>query len=133
MAFQCPTCGSRRLRFSNPRCWQESVLNWLGWYAARCRDCEARFLGHLLMPDSWLYAKCPRCYRTDLSTWDDRHIRPRTRTKIMLLLGAERMRCEACRCNFASFRPRKMWYRRGKPQELESSEAALLQKENGSK
>lgn len=120
MPFKCPTCGSRRVRHSHAQSWQESVLNWLGWYAARCRECDTRFMGHLMMAGNWVYAKCPRCYRTDLATWDEKRVRARTWTSIKLWLGAGKMRCEACRCNFSSFRPRKSWYRRAKPAEPEN-------------
>lgn len=118
----------------------------------RCRDCEARFNGHYLMPDTWFYAKCPRCYRSDLNTWDARHYKAGWWTRWKLSLGAKQVRCEACRCNFASFRPRRTWYRRPKPSaalaarlgkvresidyelpEFDSDDRFFPQKENGSK
>jgi transposase-like protein len=56
------------------------------------------------------YAQCPRCLRQDLGTWDLRHYRPTLWTRIQIALGANRWRCEACRCNFVSFFGRKAKY-----------------------
>lgn len=52
----------------------------------------------------WRYAKCPRCYRMELSTWSEQHYVPRTRVIFLLRLGATPYRCEFCRLNFVSFR-----------------------------
>lgn len=57
-----------------------------------------------------LWAKCPRCYRMDLSTWDPKYYRVGGWTAFQLAIGAHRWRCEACRCNFASFRQRQRKY-----------------------
>lgn len=77
----------------------------------RCQDCDRRYLAHILAPSSILFAKCPRCYRMDLSSWDQKHYHAPARIRLKVALGARRMRCEACRCNFASFRVRRRWYR----------------------
>ncbi len=56
------------------------------------------------------YAQCPRCLRQDLTTWDLRHYRATGWMRLRILLGAKRWRCEVCRCNFVSLRPRKEKY-----------------------
>ena len=64
---------------------------------------------------SWKYARCPRCYRQELTTWSLQYYNPPTSTMLKLHLGAQRYRCAACRCNFASFKPcrdKKVWVRR---------------------
>ena len=112
MPFECPECASRKARSSPPYNLGEWLLRRLGWHYLRCLDCDERYRRHILLPDSFIYAKCPRCYRMDLSTWEQHHYRTSTFTRLKLALGARRMRCEVCRCNFASFRKRKKWYRR---------------------
>jgi hypothetical protein len=53
---------------------------------------------------AWRYARCPLCYRQELTTWSEQYYHPRRWTIILLRLGATPYRCAACRCNFASFR-----------------------------
>jgi len=53
------------------------------------------------------YARCPECYRTELTVWSQRHNRATGGQELALALGAKRVRCAACRCNFVSFRLRK--------------------------
>ncbi len=57
--------------------------------------------------DSFKFARCPRCYRQDLTTWSLEYYHPPTSTALKLKMGANAVRCAACRCNFASFRPIK--------------------------
>lgn len=61
---------------------------------------------------SLTYAKCPKCLRMDLSMWDPKYYRSSLLTSVLVWLGANRWRCEPCRTNFVSFRPRKEKYRR---------------------
>ncbi len=56
------------------------------------------------------YAKCPRCLRMDLSAWDPKYYRPSFWMELRVWLGAHRWRCDPCRHNFVSFRPRKLRY-----------------------
>ena len=51
------------------------------------------------------FAKCPRCYRTELSRWNVDNYAVPTSMSIKLALGASPYRCEHCRCNFTSFKP----------------------------
>lgn len=56
---------------------------------------------------SWKYARCPRCYRQELTKWAAHRYRPARWTRFLLTIGARPRRCPACRCNFASFKPLK--------------------------
>jgi hypothetical protein len=69
------------------------------------------------------YTQCPRCLRQDLSTWDLRHYHATLWMRVRMLFGARRWRCEVCRCNFLSLRPRKEKYVRpaGRPTSGEAS------------
>jgi len=71
------------------------------------------------------YAQCPRCLRQDLSTWERRHYHAPASMQILMLFGANRWRCEACRCNFVSFLGRKEKY-------VRPAERAQEQSANGS-
>lgn len=83
---------------------KEELFRMVGIYAVRCDDCGHRFSDSLWRFADVIYAKCPKCYRTDLSTWMLRYYRPGNWTLIKNWLGGRRMRCEACRHNFVSFR-----------------------------
>jgi hypothetical protein len=53
---------------------------------------------------AWKYARCPRCYRQELTTWSEHYYHPPRLIVMLLRLGATPYRCAACRCNFASFK-----------------------------
>ncbi len=57
------------------------------------------------------FARCPRCWRLDLSRWslEDYHVS--FFSSLLLNLGANPYRCEYCRVNFVSFRKRKERYK----------------------
>ena len=78
----------------------------------RCRRCRHSWETSAWANQAWRYARCPRCYRQDLSTWDTSYYNPDFSTGLLLALGARPQRCEACRCNFASYRPRRRRYSR---------------------
>jgi hypothetical protein len=59
-----------------------------------------------------LWARCPRCWRTDLATWSEEDYRAPAFQNLRIAFGAHRFRCEYCRVNFTSFRPRLERYRR---------------------
>lgn len=82
----------------------EELLRMVGVYSVRCEDCGHRFRDNLWRFSDVIYAKCPKCYRTDLSTWMMRYYRPGFWTRVKNAVGGRRMRCEACRHNFVSFR-----------------------------
>jgi hypothetical protein len=40
----------------------------------------------------------------DLGVWDARYYSPTLAARIKMAVGGKRFRCEACRCNFVTFR-----------------------------
>lgn len=106
MLDPCPSCGSKDVRVSRQLTVLESVGTIFGHYPVRCRRCNTRFTSGIWKISLATYAKCPRCYRTDLSNWDVEKYDVPARIRLKLSLGANPLRCEYCRCNFASFRPR---------------------------
>jgi hypothetical protein len=106
----CPECGTRDIRTSQPRTLGERIKGLVGCYQLRCKRCETRFQGALWRPGLIWYARCPRCYRTELSTWSEQYYNPPSWVVFQLRMGATPYRCEYCRCNFASFRACKERY-----------------------
>jgi len=76
----------------------------VGFVPVRCRDCEERFTQSLWQFGNWQYARCPRCYRLDLSIWSESHYIVSWDMRLLMTLGAKKFRCEVCRHNFISFR-----------------------------
>jgi hypothetical protein len=107
MQLACPQCGTRDIRVSHRQSLAEILKAIVGVYPLRCRRCRTRWETSVWAGGAWKYARCPRCYRQDLSTWSERYYRPPGWTHLMLRMGATPYRCAACRCNFASFRPCK--------------------------
>jgi len=66
--------------------------------------CKTRFGTSMWEGQTWKYARCPKCLRFELSTWSEQYYNPPTSTVFLLRMGATPYRCDACRCNFASFR-----------------------------
>lgn len=108
----CPRCDSADVRPARDRGLIESLLAFVGLQPARCHDCAHRFLAKPFGLTKIWWAKCPRCYRMDLSTWDPKYYRVSRWTSLRIAIGAHRWRCETCRCNFASFRSRQRKYTR---------------------
>lgn len=81
--------------------------SFLGIYQMRCRRCRARWQTSVWSAGAWRFARCPRCYRQELTTWSEQYYHPPAWTTMLLRMGATPYRCAACRCNFASFRPCK--------------------------
>ena len=121
MPLTCPKCGSRNLRYSRLRSFSERCWGWIGVRPLRCRDCRIRFIDRTWRLADVQYARCPRCWRMDLSRWseDDYHV-PLLR-RLLLRLGAKPYRCHYCRVNFVSFRRRREKF---KPRRRRSREAA---------
>jgi DNA-directed RNA polymerase subunit RPC12/RpoP len=107
MALQCPNCGSRFLRESKPRDAAEKAARWRLIFPIRCLDCKTRFSGNTLSLGDIRYASCPRCERMDLNKWTGKNYEPPFWVGLKTRFGANRWRCEYCRINFASWRPRK--------------------------
>ena len=107
MQLSCPQCGTRDVRVSHRRGLGEYLKGCAGVYPLRCRRCRARWQTSVWSAGAWKYARCPRCYRLELTTWDEQYYNPPRWTRFLLRLGATPYRCGMCRCNFASFRPCK--------------------------
>lgn len=107
MQLSCPKCGTREIRVSHKKDILEEIKALFGVYPLRCRKCRFRWSTSAWADGAWKYARCPRCYRQDLTTWSEQYYHPPRWTVIMLRSGATPYRCPTCRCNFASFRPCK--------------------------
>jgi hypothetical protein len=104
MQLTCPKCGTREVRVSHRNGTLEQIKGVLGIYPLRCRRCRHRWLTSAWAGGAWRYARCPRCYRQELTTWSEQYYRPPRLVVMLLRLGAIPYRCAACRCNFASFK-----------------------------
>lgn len=114
---QCPECGGRDVRSERTRGLREKCLALAGFYAFRCQHCYTRFLERPMQLASAVYARCPRCLRMDLSSWDPKYYRVSAWTEFKVWLGAHRWRCEPCRKNFVSWRARREKYVRPQNQQ----------------
>lgn len=129
MPFSCPKCQSRDLRYARIRSFSERFRSWFGIHPLRCRECHQRFIERTWQLGLVKYARCPRCWRLDLSRWSTENYYVSPAKRLLLKLGAQPYRCEYCRTNFVSFRHRKehhRWHRRGGEQRAgqPASEAA---------
>jgi predicted Zn-ribbon and HTH transcriptional regulator len=106
MTVSCPDCGSRYLRASRCRSVRERMRTLLGISPLRCADCGTRFVARTWDLSVITHSRCPKCLRMDLNVWTDQQYWPGPLTKLKIKLGAHPWRCEYCRYNFASFRPR---------------------------
>jgi hypothetical protein len=104
MQLACPKCGTRDIRVSHSYGIREQLRGLIGKYPLRCRRCNARWETSVWEDGAWKYARCPRCYRQELTTWSEQYYHAPRWTRMLLRLGATPYRCAACRCNFASFR-----------------------------
>lgn len=107
MQLVCPRCGTRETKVAPRVGFVEFLKGLVGTYPLKCRRCQHRWLTSAWEEGAWKYARCPRCYRQELTTWSERYYHPPLWTVTLLRLGATPYRCPACRCNFASFRPCK--------------------------
>ena len=122
MQLACPKCGTREARISQRRSLWEQLKSLVGVYPLRCRRCRNRWETSVWAEGAWKFARCPRCYRQDLTTWSEQYYRPGAWTGFMLNLGATRYRCAACRCNFASFKSCKERFKWRQETGLESAD-----------
>ncbi len=112
MSLVCPKCGSRNLRYSRFRSLSERLWSWFGIRPLRCRECRLRFLERTWRLGNLRYARCPLCWRMDLSRWDEKDYYVPLSRRILLRFGAHPYRCAYCRLNFVSFRRRREKYHR---------------------
>jgi hypothetical protein len=111
MPISCPVCQSRNLRYARLRSFAERLWSFFGIRPLRCRDCHDRFMERTWRLRTMKYARCPRCWRMDLSRWSPEDYKVTAGTSLLLALGGSPYRCEYCRVNFVSFRKRKQRYR----------------------
>jgi len=119
MQLSCPKCGTREVRISHRQSFSELFRGLVGIYPMRCRRCRHRWETSAWANQAWKYARCPRCYRQELTTWSEQYYHPPRWTVLLLRLGATPYRCAACRCNFASFKPCKerfSWRHQARPE-----------------
>jgi hypothetical protein len=112
MTLLCPNCGSRNVRYSQLRTPRERLASLAGIRPLRCRECRQRFVVKVWDLADLPYARCPKCLNMTLSTWSPSHYHVTAGRGFKLFFGARPYRCETCRCNFVSFRPRKYRHRR---------------------
>ena len=104
MQLVCPNCGIRDARMSHPQGLAERLKSMVGISQLRCRRCKNRWETSVWAGRAWKYARCPRCYRQELTRWNRTYYNPARWTLFLMHLGASPYRCEVCRCNFASFK-----------------------------
>ena len=128
MQLACPKCGLRDVRVSHRRGFAEFLRALVGIYPLRCRRCNARWETSVWHSGDWRYARCPKCYRQQLTTWSEQYYNAPGWIIFQLRLGATPYRCAACRCNFASFKKCK---ERFLPGGMRERPAATAPVENG--
>ena len=101
----CPHCHSPSIRRSRRQDSGELAKMARGLYPFRCLDCGERFWSSIWQLSWWKYAKCPKCLSLMLISWTRKSHHLSIWTKLLLTFGATRYRCDACRYNFASFKP----------------------------
>jgi hypothetical protein len=104
MKLACPKCGTREVRISHRRGLVEQIKGLFGVCQLRCRRCRTRWSTSVWSDGAWKFARCPRCYRQELTTWSEHYYHPPRWIVMLLRMGATPYRCAACRCNFASFK-----------------------------
>jgi len=119
MIEACPQCGSSNIRFAHMRTPAERAAIVFGVRPLRCRDCRARFKARVWKLSEAAYARCSRCWRTDLASWSPSQYRVSFFKSLLLFLGANPYRCEYCRHNFVTFRIRKQRYVSAKTRSLQ--------------
>jgi hypothetical protein len=88
MQLSCPQCGTRDVRVSHRQSLGEVLRAVVGIYPLRCRRCRARWETSAWADGAWKYARCPRCYRQDLTTWSQQYYHPPAMVTFMLTIGA---------------------------------------------
>ena len=104
MQLSCPKCGSLDARIVRRKGLAELLRGLIGGTPLRCRRCNTRWETSVWDGGAWKFARCPKCYRQDLTTWSEQYYNPPAWIVLKLRLGATPYRCAACRYNFASFK-----------------------------
>jgi hypothetical protein len=100
----CPRCGSRKLRSSRRRDFSEHVLRFAGVEIFRCRRCSHRFTSPMFSLETLRFAHCPGCLGAASTTWSEPYLRVGWWNRFKAAIGANKLHCDKCRRNFASFR-----------------------------
>jgi hypothetical protein len=122
--IRCPRCSSFEVRPSKKKSFSSSLAEVIGFYRVKCEACSKRWVAYLGFLYEPFCAKCPRCYRTELTTWDPKMFIPNRWQRLKIALGARRARCERCRMNFSSFRAFKRKRQPGKTVVVERMNAS---------
>jgi hypothetical protein len=112
MRVACPECQSLDVRTSAHRHFGEKLLELLGYTPMRCQQCHCRWRESVWKFTEMLYARCPRCYRLDLTTWEETYYHVGFWAKLKVSCGGKKVRCKVCRHNFVSFgrvKGRRKW------------------------
>ena len=104
--LKCPECGSPRVRLSRKQGVSQRLRALFGVHRFRCSHCGKRFEDRAWRFEFVWYAKCPRCAGLELRDWEEKYYYPPAFKRMLAYLGAQKQRCEACRYNFITFRPR---------------------------
>ncbi len=104
MQLSCPECGSTHIRTSKIKSFAERLSDWTGRPPMRCTDCSHRWCESLWRLHEAIYSRCPKCFRLELSTWEETYYKIPFSWQLKCALGAKKVRCKACRHNFISFR-----------------------------
>jgi hypothetical protein len=126
--MKCPKCGGRNVRYSYLHTPAERLRSLAGIRPLRCRDCRERFEERIWRASELPYARCPRCWNMKLSTWSPAQYHVPFGRSFLLFFGANPYRCEPCRHNFVSFRPRKYRYKRSRAGQGSVENEPLLKK-----
>jgi Zn finger protein HypA/HybF involved in hydrogenase expression len=106
-AYQsCPNCDSTDIQVAPPNGRAYVLKSYFGLGALLCRDCRHEFQSSIWRWDVVWYARCPHCANLELGDWHEKYYLPPIHERALVLVGANAQRCEACRYNFVSFRPR---------------------------
>jgi len=102
----CPRCGSQRVRISRKRGHWRWLRRLACIHTLRCDSCKLRFRSRTLRWRYMFYAKCPQCAGLELTDWQEKYYYPKAHLRALVYFGWRQQRCDSCRYNFVSFRPR---------------------------
>ncbi len=102
----CPRCGSYDCLRSHRRL-PEYLLSAFGILPWRCFDCKRRFYGRKVPFRYLLYAHCAQCGNLDLMPIRHDRLGGGWLAWLALHLGARALRCDDCRNNFVTWRPKR--------------------------
>jgi hypothetical protein len=84
----------------------ERFESWFGIQHLRCRECGYRYTDQPLRWPVLAHARCPKCANMVLRDWQEKYYLPPAPVRALTYIGWKQQRCESCRHNFVSLRPR---------------------------